>query len=425
MWMNMLAIENFKGISDLRIQFKPGINILLGDNGVGKTSILEAASVALGGFLGGVNGVSSKSISISDVRVETVNIGTASTQERYCVPVSIECSLDADGRLFSWKRIREDQQSNRKTRIVKTIDDITKYASIITNSTESVLPVLSYQSSLRAATAKRQDFGASLKKNIEDRRKGYLGCLDAVIDSKRIIEWCYEMQMSAFEQGKKIAEYEQFKDLVGRFMQFMNEEEKIPLISYSVAHKDLVYRSDALTVPISYLSAGYQSVLWMIMDIAYRLCTLNPESDLSKSKGIVLIDEIDMHLHPKWQWKVVEALRTVFPEIQFIIATHSPIIISSCKDANLIHIDDMHQVTYLGDAYGYSVNDVLELCQGSMEILSDLKSKVNRFDAALDDENYSLAEKVLLQMKEEYGTDNTEVKKASAALETELFLPED
>ena len=73
---------------------------------------------------------------------------------------------------------------------------------------------------------------------------------------------------------------------------------------------------------------------WMIMDMAFRLAQENPSiDDYRKVPGIVMIDEIDMHLHPAWQWRILEALHKAFPKIQFIVATHSPIIISSAKNA--------------------------------------------------------------------------------------------
>ena len=120
-------------------------------------------------------------------------------------------------------------------------------------------------------------------------------------------------------------------------------------------------------MPISLLSAGYQSLLCMTMNLAYRMALLNPEAgtNMTHIPGIVLIDELDMHLHPKWQWNVIKALEETFPNIQFIVATHSPIIISSCKNENLILIKGNQEIKYLPNAYGYSVEDVLELRQES------------------------------------------------------------
>ena len=75
---------------------------------------------------------------------------------------------------------------------------------------------------------------------------------------------------------------------------------------------------------------------------------MNPElRDRTQIRVIVLIDEVDMHLHPKWQWNIIRALSTTFEKVQFIIATHSPIVISSAKEANLILLDDRHEAVYL------------------------------------------------------------------------------
>ena len=423
MYIKRIDIENFKAISKLNLQLKPGVNILIGDNGVGKTSILDAVVVALGGFLNGVNGVSTKNILMSDVKMDTVSVGSVSTSIMYNTPVKIDCELYADEEIYEWERIREDEAPKRNTKMIKQNGDITKYAKNLTNDAASELPVLSYQSSIRASQTRRGDFGAQMKKRMDDRRCGYLGCLDSVLDLKRVKEWCYEMQRIAFDLDQKIDEYEQFKHIVGLFMQKMSETKEIPKISYSRQYKDIVYSENGQILPISCLSAGYQSILWMIMDISYRLVTLNPgKHDLMGSKGIVLIDEIDMHLHPKWQWNIIEALKSVFPNIQFIIATHSPIIISSCKDANLVLVNHNQEVLYLEDAYGYSVNEVLELRQGSSDVLKNVKDMKNEFDLAINEDDLQKASIIVDEMAREFGKDNTEVVKAKTELEMEDFI---
>lgn len=73
--------------------------------------------------------------------------------------------------------------------------------------------------------------------------------------------------------------------------------------------------------------------------------------DIREIEGVVLIDEIDSNLHPKWQWKMVDALTGTFPNVQFIAATHSPIIVSSCKNANIININEKQEVRYIEDSY--------------------------------------------------------------------------
>ena len=102
-------------------------------------------------------------------------------------------------------------------------------------------------------------------------------------------------------------------------------------------------------------------------DIAHRMAVLNPQlgDAILETPGIIVIDEVELHLHPGWQKRILKDLTSVFPNIQFIVATHSPIIISSCKNENLILIKGNQEIKYLPNAYGYSVEDVLELRQES------------------------------------------------------------
>ena len=92
-------------------------------------------------------------------------------------------------------------------------------------------------------------------------------------------------------------------------------------------------------VPFNYLSDGYRNMVAMVADIAHRASRLNPHFDsesAKKTQGIVLIDEIDLHLHPKWQRRVVDDLQEAFPNIQFVATTHSPFIIQSLKAVRLL-----------------------------------------------------------------------------------------
>lgn len=154
------------------------------------------------------------------------------------------------------------------------------------------------------------------------------------------------------------------------------------------------------------------------MDLAYRVCLLNPElSDRSQIKGIVLIDEIDMHLHPKWQWNIIKALSTTFKNVQFIIATHSPIVISSAKETNLILLDEEQGVTYLPECYGCAVEDVLCYRQESVSRSKNVKVLIDQINESVDDESFNDAEKALAQLKDILGEENSEYKKMAGVVE--------
>ena len=342
----------------MNIEFQPGMNLLIGDNGVGKTSILEAITIAFGDFINGMSGVAKKSISSSDVRIDTKMISDASQGIVHFTPITMKTVFGTEEGEKKGEVTRRDETGKSKTRF--TGKEVSDYANKKINDLKEKLPLFCYYSTSRLAPPKREDFGTASKNKLNDRRCGYIGCMENNLDIKALKAWCLKMEMAAFQQQKEIAEYQAFKKIVANFMSYMNELEEKPQISYSRAFEDIAYTQNGETIPVNYLSAGYQSLLWMIMDMAFRMAILNPgESFLNECEGIVLIDEVDMHLHPRWQWKIAEALKRSFPKVQFILATHSPIVISSCKDAELLEIDQNQEISILSDAYAYSVSDVL------------------------------------------------------------------
>lgn len=410
MWIKKIAITNYKAIREMNIEFQPGMNLLIGDNGVGKTSILEAITVAFGDFINGMSGVAKKGISPSDVRIDTKMISDASQGIVHFTPITVKTLFDTEEGEKKGEVTRRDETGKSKTRFIGR--EISDYANKKINNLEEKLPLFCYYSTSRLAPPKREDFGTASKNKLNDRRCGYIGCMENNLDIKSLKAWCLKMEMAAFQQRKEIAEYKAFKEIVSDFMNQMNELEAKPQISYSRAFEDIAYTQNGETIPVNYLSAGYQSLLWMIMDMAFRMAILNPgESSLSECEGIVLIDEVDMHLHPKWQWKIAEALKRSFPKVQFILATHSPIVISSCKAATLLEIDQNQEISVLSDAYAYSVSDVLTYRQGSSEIPDDLKRLSKQFEIELNAKQYETAKIILRQMESQYGAENSLVKK--------------
>ena len=409
MYLKKIHMENYKAIEKLDIDLKSGVNLLIGDNGAGKTSVLEGIAVALGGLFVNVAGVSTKNIVKDDVRMNIKPMGDSSTTIEYCEPVLTGCTLCVtEEQDFTWNRIKEEVSATHTK-----IDDknVCVWMKKLTNNSDTTLPLISFQSAARAWKVRRGDFGTELKKKLDDRRCGYIGCLDSSMDVKSIQQWCLKQEVVRSNKGT-VREYEMFKNIVASFMKEINELTMVPSIYYSPQFDELVYKEDKTEMPISKLSAGYQSLLWMIMDLAYRVCMLNPELE-SKDQiiGIVLIDEIDLHLHPKWQWNVTDALRKTFASVQFIIATHSPIVISASKEANLILLDDTRTVSYLPDCYGYEVEDVLCYRQESVSRPKKVKTLIDEIENAIDDIDFNKADAALERLKSMLGDDNSEYKK--------------
>ena len=422
MYLEKIHIENYKAIGKLDIDLKPGVNLLIGDNGAGKTSVLDGIAVALGGLFVNVAGVSTKNIVKDDVRMKIKPMGDSSTTIEYCEPVLAGCTLHVtEEQDFTWNRIKEEVSATHTK-----IDDknVCVWMKKLTNNSDTALPLISFQSAARAWRVRRGDFGTELKKKLDDRRCGYIGCLDSSMDVKSIQQWCLKQEVVRSNKGT-VREYEIFKNIVASFMKEINELTEVPSIYYSPQFTELVYKDDKSEMPISKLSAGYQSLLWMVMDLAYRVCMLNPElKSREQITGIVLIDEIDLHLHPKWQWNVIDALQKTFAGVQFIIATHSPIVISASKEANLILLDDAQDISYLPDCYGYEVEDVLRYRQESVSRPKKVKLLVDEIENAIDDIDFDKADDALERLKDVLGEDNSEYKKMAGMISDAKLIEE-
>ena len=422
MELKTVTIQNFKGIKDVTIDFKAGFNILIGDNGVGKTSLLEAISVGLGGFLAGIDGSSKKNISSDEVRINSKLTGDGSISMKQEYPVSIECSATFDENIFTW--IRQKKTLQGRTTVEPRA--FSKIGNEMLDDLEKVAPLINYQSAARMWAQKREKTNNVFKKTYT-RSVGYIDCLAEESNTKMLINWCKRMEEISWQEDKKISEYESVKAAVVSFMSIMCES-SVTGVRFDKRTEQLVYNINDENIPIHLLSSGYQSVIWMVMDIAYRMAVLNPNlrSDATrKTPGIVLIDELDLHLHPKWQWKIVEALKTTFPQVQFIATTHSPIIVASSKNEHLIMVSQDMNVEYGNSAYGQEVGDVLTYKQGSHDRVKPVADKFDEFYQAIDEERYDEAKRILNVLIEELGRDNESIVRAQTRLDFETaFLGE-
>ncbi len=415
-----LTIENFKGLTHCEIDFEPGFNLLIGDNGKGKTSILEALSVALGGFLVGIDDISAKHFVKSEIRISSSLMGEGSFDWQYETPVMVNCMAEVNGQEYEWTRRKSSVRASRSTVEPKKICTL---AGKLAKDVNSQLPVLNYQSAARTWMQKREQ-----TENVFDsdfrRTVGYKNCLDEASDQKMLLNWCAKMEQVSWQKKKPIAEYEAVKNALSVFMGAMNGGAE-PQILFDRRSLELSYIESGNVLPVRCLSAGYQAVIWMVLDIAYRMAVLNPNmyERAAETGGVVLIDELDMHLHPKWQWNIIDALQKTFPNVQFIAATHSPILIAACRKGHLVYVNG-DEISYGETDFGMEVNDVLSYTQGSRAIAAAMEGRLNHIYEEIDEGRLKQAQIDLTELEGQLGEDHPEVLKVKTALDFELAVSE-
>jgi len=396
MQLKRVNIKNFKGIDEWNIIFEPGFNLIKGVNGRGKTSVLEAIAVGLGGFVAGLDGVATRHFSKEEIRQVYTTVGDGSYDKKIVVPTEVYLEADLDGESYEWLRGRKDIKTSRSTIQPK---DICQKAGLMANDENKELPILAYLGAGRVWSQRREKVENIFRKQYF-RTVGYTDALHDASNIKLLLNWCVKMEQVSWQKEKKIAEYEAVKQAVSDFMQHME-----PGVAYRVFYdkqqEELMYERGKEILPVMSLSAGYQSLVWMVFDIAYRMAVLNPfmKDNIAKTGGIVLIDEIDMHLHPKWQWNIINALRSVFPNVQFIAATHSPILFASAKDVWLIDVDG-EEIEYSCSHYGIDINTSLNTYQETIEMPAEVKQKADAFHDAIDAERYDEALAILKELEE-------------------------
>lgn len=166
----------------------------------------------------------------------------------------------------------------------------------------------------------------------------------------------------------------------------------------------LVLDKGGKTLDIRMLSGGERSMIALVLDLARRLTLANPglEFPLRNGKGVVLIDELDLHLHPRWQRTIVEKLTHTFPNCQFIATTHSPQIVGEASPDNIILIEN-GTATRPNQSLGMDTNWILRHLMGGSERDEETKQQLERIEVMIEDEQYDAATRKIDELRHRLG----------------------
>lgn len=352
-----LELKNFHGFKSRHITFSDQFTVLVGNNGTGKTAILDGLAIALGSFLSGFKGVRSRHIRKDEIYQEQFLLnGKLDIQEQY--PVSIRAFGELDHLNFDWSReINGEGGATTSKNAKELMDYAASIQNKIRNGRDVILPVISYYGTQRLWIQK-DERASKLKHN---RLEGYEHCLEPTSNIKHFIKWIEHMTYIQLQEGKGLPILPAVTKAISHCMEDWES------IEYSVRLNELIVRKErGETLSFNLLSDGYRSVIGLVADLAHRMAMLNPSlgEDVCKlTPGVVLIDELDLHLHPKWQRRIVGDLKKVFPQVQFITTTHSPFIIQSLEPDELrkLNLVDDDERVPSNEFFRKSIEDISEV----------------------------------------------------------------
>jgi predicted ATP-binding protein involved in virulence len=354
MHIEELRLENYKGFEQKTFTFNPGFNVIIGKNASGKTSLLDAVSIAVSGYITGLGIINTKNNNFEfALRLVTIH-----GQPKPQIPLKINAVFRLQNeRVTVYHGIRDIYYDDRKDAIQNIIpqhewntDKISAIASENLRDSRKVgtsvkFPIIAYYGTGRLWQSGNlmPDF-----KQAEGVYNVFLDWHQPTASSNVFLSWfkTYEDEVNKFQQPEDILFLNVLKAAITSVIPKWTD------MAFSAKDNDLmgIYTDEEGNIsrlPFSCLSDGYRNVIGMVADIAYRCIQLNPglgEKVLLDTEGIVLIDEIDLHLHPEWQRNIVADLKKTFPRIQFIATTHSPFIVQSLSKDELIILDKNAEV---------------------------------------------------------------------------------
>ena len=359
MKLERVEIENYRAIEKLDLPLDSDLTVFHGANGHGKTSVLSAIAAGLG--------------SIPRLLPDVSGIGFLKTDLRGSRPLLVALTT-RDG--IRWDRRRQHRKRARTAQrdLKEAIEAI--IAADSDGAAPRDLPIVAFYDTDRAvfdAPHRRRSFKTEFP-----RYAALEGALAPRTNFREFFKWFYAMEHEELGEKKERRDWNyQLKELkaVRKAIERMVPGVSDPQIKFRPLRFAVSVESDAgkpEELALDQLSGGYRIMLALAADLTRRMAQGNPHlDDPLQSEAIVLIDEVDLHLHPDWQQHVLTDLAATFPNAQFIVSTHSPQVLTTVRPERIIELRREESNIVAGPAsaptYGAEAGSVLEAIMGVRE----------------------------------------------------------
>lgn len=388
-----VTIKNFRGYKDFSISMHPKLNVLVGENGAGKTSILEAIACGLGPFLTAMPDAKGKQIRKSDVHVNSQGLSDYTS-------IAIETMSS-----LSWDIVTRGSTSKALPKI--GTNALSRYANQLVEF-QSDYPLIVYYGTGRALTPSNSKVSINPFET-EVRGEGYDSALDARINYGIIKNWFSKIEVDELRKKDELRDHEFIhpaKRLISETVHVMVKN--ATALEFNKKTNDVVvhwtnHLGESLQLNLEQLSDGYRNVVALTIDLVRRAYLLNPDSNNPLAvTGIVLIDEIELHLHPRWQQKVLGDLIKLFPCIQFVVTTHSPQVLTTIRSDSIRVVssgDKTAGYIHATSTYGAESSRMLEEVLGgdSRPQHLDIIKKLNRYTELVESNQWDTNEAAILK----------------------------
>lgn len=390
MKLKSVKIENYRAIEKLDLPLDPSLTVFHGANGFGKTSVLSASAIAIAVGLGDVMRACLDESTI-DFCEEDWREGAG--------PPRVFVSCSNGGGEFTGERRGDEQadeqlEEQRRVQSRRSRKEIDEYY----RTSQNEMPIVAFYDTDRTASGMPEVSNDPKDIRKFSRLSALEGALSARTDFEALFAWFYAKEDEELRAQKARRDFDyQLKDLsaVRRAISVMLPEVSDPRfelnpIRFVVSLEPTQGQSAELS--LDQLSGGYRIVLALAADLARRMAQGNPHlDDPLESEAIVLIDEIELHLHPAWQQRVLGDLRRTFPNAQFIVSTHSPQVLTTVKPHRIVELyrdgDSIAAGVASGATYGAEAGDVLSFVMGV-----DERPPENEFTKALEQYRHLIRE---------------------------------
>lgn len=402
MKIQSLKIAGFRGILELELEFPGQVNVLVGVNGVGKSAILDCTAILLSRLIGRIRSSTGTGRFFAE---SDINNSVRWTRN--------EIEISFQGKPLKWlvSKTRRGQKKQMITNLSELRTRVELLRSELEEDEAVSLPLAVYYPVNRAVL----DIPLRIRKRHQfDRLAAYDQGLSGEWSSFRIFfEWFRERE--DLENERRL-DKTRFRDPQLQAVRSATERFLPGFIGLRIRRAPLrmVVKKNREELIVNQLSDGEKCTLAMVGDLARRLAIANPYmNDPLEGEAIVLIDEIDLHLHPAWQRHIVPALKETFPNCQFLLSTHSPQILSHL-DRNSIWLLERNRSSISAkrpeDAYGQEAGRILEDLMDVPARPQEVKDRLTKLFLAIEQGRLKKAKRLVDDIRSEIGVDPDLVK---------------